>query len=56
MATKSITKTIRIKNRADARKLADALEHSHEKSCQLHDIDKKSRDLKGEEIIAIFKE
>lgn len=55
MATKSITKTIRIKKSADARKLVIALEHSHEKSSKLPDIDKKSRDLKGEEIIKIFK-
>lgn len=55
MATKSITKVIRIKDRSSARKLVSALEHSREKSSRLPEIDKKSRDLKGEEIVSIFK-
>lgn len=55
MATKSITKVIRIKTKSSAIKLAAALEHSHEKTSKLPEIDKKSRDLKGEEIVTIFK-
>lgn len=55
MATKSITKVIRIRDKRSVRNLVHALEHSHEKVGGLPEIDKKSRDLKGEEIVSIFK-
>lgn len=54
MATKSISKHIKIKDKTSARNLVFALENAHaKKRCKVA-ADKKCRDVKGEEIRAIF--
>lgn len=54
MATKSITKVIRIRDKRSVRNLVHALEHSHEKVGGLSEIDVTSHDLRGEELIKAF--
>ena len=54
VATKSISKTVRIKDERGARDLVRALHLPRRKSEELPEIDVTSHDLRGEELIKAF--
>ena len=54
MATKSISKTVRIKDEQGARDLVRALYRSRRKGEELPEIDVTSHDLRGEELVKAF--
>jgi len=56
MATKSILKTVRIKDKNLARNLVNALEHASEKTAKDVRFSKMCEEVKGEQIKEMFKE
>jgi len=56
MATSSIFKTVRIRNKSDAKNLVTALERAKGKSAKEVHSSKMHREVKGEDIVKMFEE
>ena len=56
MATESIRKTVRPKDKKSARNLINAMEHAHGKSAKKVEITRRQQEIRGSEIRDFFGE